>query len=325
MYRVAILVPDPLFEANMRRNSIAGMLLVLVAATWVSADDCWDLTADFSDSANPNGVWSYNEGANPLPHVDSWQSSLGGWALPQPGFAYSENGTNRLPFWYRSNGTENFAPDIQAGDVVVHSVDAFNGIGNGEANVTWTTPVAGIINISGGVWATREIGRGNQWTLSLNDAPLSSGFVSSGDPYSRATPFDFAFGSGGPTALEMVSVAVGDVLKLEIVRTTAPGDFVGVRLRITEGLPGDANGDGFVTGADFTIWNDNYGAGPGATRAQGDFNCDGFVTGGDFTIWADNYAPETTPSISVPEPATFMTALAGVGCALAVVWRHRRR
>lgn len=313
----------------MRRNCrfIVGAVLALAAARGASSDDCWDLTEDFSDLANPNGVWSYNEGANPLPHVDSWQSTLGGWAQPQPAYAYSENATNRLPVWYQSNGTETFDSDIQGGDVVVHSVDPFNGIGNGEANVTWTSPVAGMVNISGAVWEAREIGRGNQWTLYLNNAPLSSGVVFSGDPYSRATPFDFALGSGGSSALQMLPVTVGDVLKLEIVRTTAPGDFVGIRLRITEGLhlPGDANGDGFVTGADFTIWNDNYGAGPGATRAQGDFNCDGFVTGGDFTIWADNYGAGTTPSISVPEPASVMTALAGLGCALAVVWRQVRR
>ena len=55
-------------------------------------------------------------------------------------------------------------------------------------------------------------------------------------------------------------------------------------------LPGDANNDGAVDGADYTIWADNYEPGvAGKTWEQGDFNGDGIVDGGDYTIWSDNY------------------------------------
>jgi YD repeat-containing protein len=53
-------------------------------------------------------------------------------------------------------------------------------------------------------------------------------------------------------------------------------------------LPGDANSDGTVSDADYTIWADHYGM-VGASFAQGDFNGTGTVTEADYTIWADNY------------------------------------
>jgi PKD repeat protein len=53
-------------------------------------------------------------------------------------------------------------------------------------------------------------------------------------------------------------------------------------------LPGDANGDGSVTDADYTIWADHYGA-TDASVDMGDFNGDGAVTDADYTIWADHY------------------------------------
>jgi GEVED domain-containing protein/Big-like domain-containing protein len=53
-------------------------------------------------------------------------------------------------------------------------------------------------------------------------------------------------------------------------------------------LAGDANGDGAVTDADYTIWADNYGSTSGNWNI-GDFNGDGNVSDADYTIWADNY------------------------------------
>jgi MYXO-CTERM domain-containing protein len=82
-------------------------------------------------------------------------------------------------------------------------------------------------------------------------------------------------------------------------------------------LPGDANSDGSVTDADYTIWADNYGA-AGATWGMGDFNGDGEVTDADYTIWADNYG---ATGGSVPEPVG--TALVALG-ALAGLRRRRR-
>jgi hypothetical protein len=75
---------------------------------------------------------------------------------------------------------------------------------------------------------------------------------------------------------------------------------------ISELLVGDANSDGAVTDADYTIWADNYGT-VGATVHEGDFNGSGIVTDADYTLWADNYG---AGSESVPEPSAL--ALGGL-------------
>jgi hypothetical protein len=66
-------------------------------------------------------------------------------------------------------------------------------------------------------------------------------------------------------------------------------------------VPGDANGDGAVTDADYTIWADHYGE-ANAGWSGGDWNEDGLVSDADYTIWADNYGRTG----NVPEPATMV-------------------
>src|SRR5262249_47406393 len=155
----------------------------------------------WSDSANPSTAWTLRDGTAALPHVASWQSQMGGWSVAQPGWAVSENGTDRIPFWFKSNGSETFDHSWGAGDVVVHSQDDGNGIGNGPANVVWTAPSAGVATVSGGVWWGRNIGRANHWTLLVNQAAVSDGQIDGGGPYSQATPFLLAAGSGGAGAV----------------------------------------------------------------------------------------------------------------------------
>jgi hypothetical protein len=59
-------------------------------------------------------------------------------------------------------------------------------------------------------------------------------------------------------------------------------------------LTGDANRDGSVDGADYTLWADNFG-GADVDFGRGDFNCDGAVDGADYTLWADNFGAEADP------------------------------
>jgi hypothetical protein len=194
----------------------------------------YDLRTDWSDNSNPNGVWSYRAGNVVLPHVANW--TLDTFSSPQGGWGNGES----IPFWFRSSATPlSTAHDWQLGDVVVHTQDNNNGLGNGPANVVWTSPSAATVSIAGGVWEGREIAdlggglRGNTWSLYLDNTLLSSGVVRGGDPYSRTNPFTFDLGSGGPGVLQNLRVGAGDQIRLELDRTGIEGDYVGVSLGIT--------------------------------------------------------------------------------------------
>jgi hypothetical protein len=212
--------------------SLAVSASVLLATVGTSEAVTYDLQTDWSDAANANGVWSYREGNNLLPQVTSWQSSLGGWTTAQPGWADSENGSDRIPFWFKSNGSENFARDYLAGDIVIHTTDGASGAGNGFGNVAWTSPLNGFADISGAVWMGRDIGRSNHWRLMINGVTVTEGDISSGDIYDRASPFNLATGTGGSGAVTNVPVSIGTIIALEFERTSVAGDFVGTKLTI---------------------------------------------------------------------------------------------
>jgi hypothetical protein len=214
-------------------STVSCSVLSALSTTAQAATINYDLKTDWSDTSNPNGTWSYNEGTNPLPQVAAWQSSIGGWVTSQPGWARSENSTSRLPVWFKSNGSETFVKDWQAGDIIVHTTDSLNGIGSGLSNLTWTSPIAGTIGITGNAWLGRAIDRSNDWEIYLNNTLLTKGSLFDGDPYSRANPFNFAAGSGGANILNNIAVNTGDVVKLQLVKTAPAGDFVGVNLAIS--------------------------------------------------------------------------------------------
>jgi hypothetical protein len=216
-----------------------------------AAQTVYDLGADWSEGSNPNGVWSYRHGTLALAHVASWEP--GAFTAPQPGWAQSGTSTSRIPFWFKSVATPTFPfTDWLPGDVLVHTRDDTNGIGTGTGNVAWTSPILGTVDVTGYVWMARDIGRSNEWSVWLGGTQLTSGMVASGDPYSRATPFDLAAGSGGASALDDVAVAPGDVVMLQVARTSFYGDFVGVNLTITAtpapSVPALSDGGSFILG-----------------------------------------------------------------------------
>jgi hypothetical protein len=77
---------------------------------------------------------------------------------------------------------------------------------------------------------------------------------------------------------------------------------------------GDANLDGAVDGADYTVWADYYGQQGVRTWsargwAAGNFNEDYAVNDADYTLWADNYA--WSAGGTIPEPGAIWLLLAG--------------
>lgn len=221
------------------------LFLQFVEVSISTAVPSYDVTADWSDATNPAGPWRYCEGGNPLPfQMNAWQGLSGDFATAQPAWTSEDNQISSLPAIFKSSAVISIPHDWQAGDVVVHTTDSFNGAGFGPAGIEWTSPFAGTIDVTGAVWMGRDIGRGNHWSLLRNGVELTGGDIASGDLYSRSSPFLFSAGSGGAAAGIGLVVNPGDRVELRLTKTSSAGDYVGVRMTITAtavvGVPGDA-------------------------------------------------------------------------------------
>jgi hypothetical protein len=73
------------------------------------------------------------------------------------------------------------------------------------------------------------------------------------------------------------------VLPTERTRLAGPDVF------IFGSLPGDLDGNGVVSDADYTLWADHYGRSEAADLQAADLNLDGAVSDADYTAWADHY------------------------------------
>lgn len=121
----------------------------------------------------------------------------------------------------------------------------------------------------------------------------------------------------------------GGIYKLDV----ATGNVIGGGAFVESGAASDHNGDGFVDGADLTVWKEEFGT----AGTSADANLDGIVDGGDFLAWQRNYgkvgafqptaivryAPAVATVAAVPEPATML--LSGAALATLGVAARRRR
>jgi len=188
----------------------------------------YDLNADWSDAANPNGAWTYRHGTTALPSQANYLPSH--FPAGQPAWAVAPFGAGHIPSWLRNSTPAVIAGmDFLIGDVIVHAHDNANGAGLGVANVIWTSPTDGFVDIHGAVWLARNIGRSTRFNLFHNSILLATGDLFTGDPFSRATPLEFS-------ALNLATSA-GDVIRLEILRTSTFGEFTGVNLTIDLSQP----------------------------------------------------------------------------------------
>jgi hypothetical protein len=202
---------------------LAGMGLLAPVGTPALAV-VYDVSADWSDSSNPNNQWTYREGSNALPGVPNWT-----WVVPavQPAWAPSNDAGNYLPAWFKATAP---AFDYLTGDVIVHTTDAANGSSSGIANLLFVSPVAGIADISGALWNARNsfTNRAQKWELRIDGTLVDSGLLPGNGTVTRSSP--------DAINLSSISLDLNDQVVLSIFMDVSNGsvlgDFVGLSLNI---------------------------------------------------------------------------------------------
>jgi cytochrome c553 len=150
-----------------------------------------------------------------------------GWNIPdfgpgQSGWEGNKSGIHAGWALREDNGNSTDAYDDPVGTVMTH----------GMTSVVWKVPAATDVSdnggwpvdIRGGLWNIRRLGRSGPWKLWHNDKLLSEGTVDD-QCGTSASPLQLNSGSGGDAALKCVAMP-GDTFRLEILE----GDFVAVQL-----------------------------------------------------------------------------------------------
>ena len=142
----------------------------------------------------------------------------------------------------------------------------------------------------------------------VSNIPIANGLGATFSPAGGDVPLTLTTDVG---AWSLKGFQLSTPISYEITAAAAP-------------INADFNNDTFVDGADFLIWQRNYGLAAGALLENGDANADGAVNDLDLTAWKDKYgagAGATPPVASVPEPA----GLTLVATALLAAGAARRR
>jgi hypothetical protein len=144
----------------------------------------YDLKTDWSETKNPNGVWSVMIGTNVVPAVMSWNGFQGQYA-----YATSASGNGHIPVLLKVSVNNFEANQAQMGDLIVHAQDEQGGPGLGQARIVWTAPSSGTIDIDGGLWLGRlSLKRSDDWTLAVAGAQKAAGKVAYNDGHTRNDP-----------------------------------------------------------------------------------------------------------------------------------------
>ena len=237
------------------------LMIGMALAAGVHAET-WDLARDWSDAANPNGVWSYEQ-APDLSQAKSTTvatqsgeirvltldaaSSTGRTLLDKPvaqwlGAGNADFPKGDQPAWtaggipgvFRSTGAS--AHDMPKNRVGIHAPTV----------IRWTAPRQMIVDITGGVWMPRDLGRINGVTIGktsrsgkeasflVEDAPVPGRPASFNSDHLLTLSHLAKMAHGSDGMLRSVAVEAGDSLWLWIKVRNGDNDFVGVDLSISE-------------------------------------------------------------------------------------------
>ncbi|MES2195761.1 MAG: PEPxxWA-CTERM sorting domain-containing protein [Pseudomonadota bacterium] len=174
----------------------------------------YNLSTDWSNSANPNGVWSYVYGGGTLvPHQPA-ASANGNPLVPATAGGYFSTGSDlnqNTPDVLRAavNGSAagGTNSDFLVGDIVIHSVND-----GSTLSIRWTAPSSGQIDVDALVWyAHSSVARSNTVSLLLDGVSLSGPATVSNTSYKNRDE-GVAFGDNR-------SVDAGDILELVFAKS----------------------------------------------------------------------------------------------------------
>ena len=202
-------------------------------------------------------------------------------------------------------------------------------LGTGTLNLTGNNSYGGLTTVGSGKLSL-SVAAGAAWpVLSGGGANVQGGelvfnYASASDPLASVeAALQSGFHNGWASGQIYSTTAAGGGLALGYVDNGASTITVGLA------LPGDANLDGRVDVNDLTIVLSNFGRATGMTWGGGDFNYDGRVDINDLTILLSNFgrtlAAAPAEVGAVPEPATLVSAGAGVAAVLGLAWRRGKR
>ena len=202
------------------------------AAATASADVFqYSLVNDWSDTQNPNGVWSYNYNDAPISVYQTMWWGEAGWGLYSIGDGCIIRGsapTGTSPYGDVAGPPHDWVP----GDVMMHALSVpYGGLGT-FLNVQWTSPSDGTINISGLAWDGEIIdGRDVGWSLLVGGQVIAQRSSVFG-LYRTDVGADFGANLVGSASLSDIPVTKGEVVEFLVATDTYYGQFVGVRENI---------------------------------------------------------------------------------------------
>lgn len=148
-----------------RMRSEGWLLAFLLFATVAAGSSTYDLNTDWGNGSgnnNPNGPWSLRYGNDLLP-LHSWLGSESAWLWDWSGSTVPSFAFETLSKWN----------DCLPGDIVMQGVISASAP---HANIGWTAPGKGSINISGRTWDAYG-GRSGAWTLFVGGSQVAGGTI----------------------------------------------------------------------------------------------------------------------------------------------------
>ena len=216
---------------NLSRFCIAAAVVTsaLFAFPGIGAATVYSLSGDYSDLSNPNGAWSFTQGATPLAHYAQPSdgnalnpAATNGFYGAGPDFSIgpiilktTQDGSATSPGSF-PNYSDN---DFLTGDVLVHGT---NSGGGADVFINWTAPTAGLINFNSSLWyAHGGVVRSQDITAFLGATNLGTVTITNG--VTRSTAITSLNGAG-------LSVSSGDVLAFRFVPTSGQtfGSLTGI-------------------------------------------------------------------------------------------------